>query len=274
MKTRIITLVAIMAMCMTVCGAAKVKGNGKIVTKDVSVADYDRIEVGQGVTTESFSFKKNQQTTQVFNYTQKGGSATLRITVDENLYPLLRISSTNGGLFIGAERNTTIVPTQFVINGSSEKLTKVGVSGCMDFVLQSALSGDELEFQISGVCDVLLQQPVRVDHCLIGVSGAGDLKGGNLICKEIKCRVSGSGDIELNGKADQANYAVSGSGDIKAFDFEVRQLKCAVSGSGDIKAFATETLDASASGSGDIKYKGNPEANTRVSGSSDIERVR
>lgn len=274
MNTRIITLTAIiMAMCVTVC-TAKVKGNGKLVTKDVQVAAYDKVEVGQGINCENSLFSKREQASPVFNYTQQSGKATLRITVDENLFSLLIISSSNGTLSIGTERNKEIVPTKFIANGSSEKLTKAGVSGCVDFILQSALSGDDLELKISGACNVILQQPVRVDRCRIAVSGAGDMKASDLICEEIKCQVSGAGDIDLKGKASQGSYGVSGSGDIKAYEFQVGKLSCAVSGSGDIKAYATETLDASASGSGDIKYKGNPAANTRVSGSADIEKTQ
>lgn len=274
MNTRIITLTTIiMAMCVTVC-TAKVKGNGKLITRDVQVAAYDKVEVGQGINSENSLFTKSDQVSPVFYYTQQKGKATLRVTVDENLFPLLIINSSNGTLSIGTERNKTIVPTRLTANGSSEKLTEAGVSGCMDFVLQSALSGDDLELNISGACDVILQQPVRVDRCRISVSGAGDMKASDLICEEIKCQVSGAGDIDLRGKADQGIYRVSGSGDIKAYEFMVGKLSCAVSGSGDIKAHATETLDASASGSGDIKYKGNPATNTHISGSADIEKAQ
>ena len=84
------------------------------------------------------------------------------------------------------------------------------------------------------------------------VSGSGDLVFEDLDCKNLTSKVSGSGDITLKGKADEARYSVSGSGDIKAYDLSVNDLSCSVSGSGDARVYAKDNMNLSVSGSGDI----------------------
>lgn len=276
MRTSIVTLLILLfscTACITITNAGKIKGNGKLVTKDIRVSDFSAIEIGQGVECGSTSFMKGSDKSPVFDYSQRKGSASLKITIDENLYPLLKFKTSGGKLSVWVDKSNRIVPTRMEITGSSEGLSRVNVSGCIDFNLQSDLSGDELELYVSGASDLNLLNSVRVNDCKVVVSGAGDLRTGKLTCRNMDCKVSGSGDADLKGEAEDAVFRVSGSGDIKAFDFDVKRLDCAVSGSGDIKAYATETLDAKVSGSGDIKYKGNASAKTHVSGSGDIDKV-
>lgn len=277
MKTGIITLMILLfscTACIVVVNAEKIKGNGKLVTKHVQISDFDKIEIGQGINSGSkMLMKKGVETSPVFNYTQQKGSSSLRITIDENLYPLLKFKTSDQTLSISVANNDQVEPTKLVISASSENLKRVGVSGCIDFNLLSALSGDNLELYVSGASDLNMSQSARLNNCKIMVSGAGNVVVDDLNCTNIDCKVSGAGDIDLKGNAVDGVFKVSGSGDIKAYGFEVKRLDCAVSGSGDVKVYVTEKLDARASGSGDIQYKGNPSAKTRVSGSGDINRV-
>ena len=93
----------------------------------------------------------------------------------------------------------------------------------------------------------------------------------DLDCKNLTSKVSGSGDITLKGKADEARYSVSGSGDIKAYDLSVNDLSCSVSGSGDARVYAKDNMNLSVSGSGDIRYKGPANVNKSKSGSGSIQ---
>ena len=123
--------------------AKKVKGNGDIITKEISVRDYSAIKVGStamGYSDSWFSlFSRGGNPSYVFGYTQ-GESASLRITIDENLYPYINVQVKNEELSISTENGTQLSPTRFKIEGTSKKLEKSKMSGCMDFVLRSALS--------------------------------------------------------------------------------------------------------------------------------------
>ncbi len=276
MKMRALFLTVTILLAATVyntVSAAKVKGNGDIVTKVIQVDAYKSINLGSGIDCSSRFFDKNSYRNPAFNYSQSSGSSSLSITMDENLFEHLDITSSNGELNIRTKRGTSINPSQLLINGKSEDLSKVSVSGCIDFLLVSDFKSDQLEISISGASDVKLNRQATIGNLKIRISGAGDLVADDLACNTIECNVSGAGDITLRGRADKGKFTVSGAGDIKAYDFPVVDLECKVSGSGDVKVNATGTLDASVSGVGDIHYKGNAKANTRVSGFGDIKKA-
>lgn len=92
MRTRMMALFALIAFCAMPIEAKKVKGNGDIITKEISVRDYSAIKVGStamGYSDSWFSlFSRGGNPSYVFGYTQ-GESASLRITIDENLYPYI-----------------------------------------------------------------------------------------------------------------------------------------------------------------------------------------
>ncbi|MDH6304088.1 hypothetical protein M2459_000800 [Parabacteroides sp. PF5-5] len=253
--------------------AAKEKGNGILVTKEIQVDDFNSIRMGPGIECNSKFFNRSSYENPVFNYEQSSGKATLSITIDENLFPLLKINTSGNELSIETSRGTSINPSKLEIKGSSKNLRKVSVSGCVDLVFTNKFEADLLNIQISGACDVRMNKQARIGQLEIRISGAGDLVADNLVCKEVDINVSGAGDITMKGEADNAQFTVTGAGDIKAYDFIVKDLVCRVSGSGDVKANASGTLDASVSGTGDILYKGSARANTRITGFGDIRKM-
>lgn len=273
MKVITLAIIGLMVFGTISCHAKKVKGNGVIITKEIQVSDYKEIKVGQGIESGGMSFTKKNNPPR-FNYAQQSGSASLEITIDENLLPLLTIKSDGTVLQIEPERGTQISPTRLEMSGRSRELRKLEVSGGMDFFLQSKLTGNYLDVKASGASDVYLEKPVRISNlCKIDLSGASDLNASDLECDKIECNSSGASDIKLTGKANDGQYNCSGSSDIKSYDFVVKRLNCQASGSSDIMTNVTEKLEASASGSSDIKYKGNPKVNKNASGASDIENV-
>ncbi len=94
--------------------------------------------------------------------------------------------------------------------------------------------------------------------CVI-VSASGDIEVKNLNNSKFTATVSGSGDVELAGSCDEAEYTVSGSGKVDADDFLVKDiLRATVSGPGSIDCRVLDTLYASVTGSGNIEYHGHP----------------
>lgn len=273
MVTRITTLFALIAFCAMPCLAKKIKGNGTIITKQVSVSDYSAVILNSATLGSNNSwfnlFNGGDQTSHVFYYKQ-GTSASLQISIDENLYPYLKVKTTNGELTISTKDGEQLIPTSFKINGTSKGLKKIRTSGNMDFTLQSSLSGDNLEIETSSGSDIHMKQPVKMIDCTVSASGGGDLDFSDLICESIRCDASGGSDITLKGKAEKGVIKASGGSDIKGSDFVVTSLDCSASGGSDIYAHATNDLKASASGGSDIHYRGNPKANTSTSGGSDI----
>lgn len=273
MRISFIAFIALVFCAFTAGARDVVEGNGKMITKVISVDNYDRIALGGNIEytgNRSWGYRGNKKFP-VFKYTH-GRHASLKVTIDENLFSLLNIKSGNGEISIYVQDGTRIKPTDYVIEGSSRSLKYLKVSGPMDFEAQNAFSEDHLEIRISGSSDVNFPHKIDLRSGDFSVSGSGDLAFDNLNCGNLTSKVTGSGDIDLKGKADEAQLAVSGSGDIKAYNFSVKELKCSVSGSGDARVYATENMRLSVSGSGDIRYKGPANVDKSKSGSGSIKR--
>jgi len=258
MKTK--GLVLVLCLFMTLGVAAKeVNGNGNIVTKEVSVSSYESIEIGRGINKYSdirtlFKGKENPK----FRYSQTEGAAKLTISIDENLFPLLEITSSDGVLVIETGKDIKIGPTKMEIIASSVGLKDVKVSGCMDFELMTPLTADNLTIAVSGIGNTLMAHPVQVNTLAVSISGVGELRANNLTCGQISGNVSGTGSLKLVGKAESAKFSVSGTGNIEAYGFNVKEADVRVSGVGRVDVYASESLNATASGVGSINYKGNP----------------
>ena len=162
MKTKLVAVIALI-FCAFMAEASKVEGNGNIITKEISVDNYSEIELGGNIEYSGNNFWGNRSNKKfpVFKYTH-GRSASLKITIDENLFPLLSIKSNNGRLAIRIQDGTRIKPTQYVIEGSSKTLKYLKTSGPMDFEAQNAFSEDQLEIKISGSSDVKFPHNVKL----------------------------------------------------------------------------------------------------------------
>lgn len=250
MKTKIIGLIGFILLSITTSYATeRIKGNGKIETRTIQVDEYDQLILGQGIEFQGMSglnFKKNKKNRYPScNYSQTAGKATLEISLDENLFSWLIVDQKDGKLWIKAENDIQLKPTQMIINGSSKELKNVVVSGCMDFRNKGSLSSGELRLSVDGVGDIILK---------------------DISVENLTSNVSGVGNIHLSGQADKGNYYVSGVGKIFAYDCNVKELKCEVSGVGRMEVRASEKLNAGTSGVGGIKYKGNAEVDSWSSG--------
>ncbi|MDF9830566.1 head GIN domain-containing protein [Parabacteroides sp. PF5-6] len=254
MKAKITVLIGLFLLNIASCYAAdRIKGNGKIETRTFQVGDYTRLILGEGIEfegTSGLNFKKNKKRSPVFHYTQAYGSATLKITTDENLFQWLNVKEKDGKLYIEAEEDLKVKPTEMTVTGSSSDLTAVHIHGCMDFHNKGELAVNRIRLEVSGV---------------------GDMEISDLSAREITCDVSGVGNMHLAGEAEKGNYYVSGVGKIFAYDCTVKNLKAEVSGVGNMQVMASEHLDAETSGVGNIKYKGEAKVKTSSSG---IGRVK
>jgi hypothetical protein len=217
----------------------EVKGNYQIISKTLSISDYDEILLSLPA---DVIYRQIPQE-----------KPFLQVTVDENIFPLLDISVQGKRLVITQNSDSTLHPSQLVIYTNSKDLNKINITGSGDIRLENAVNTGNME---------------------IAVVGSGDVKADSLYCENLNVKITGSGDIILKGAAGKAAYSIAGSGDIDALDYLVQELDCRVSGSGDIKAYVYNQLKASISGSGDIRYKGNPESvDTQVAGSGEINKI-
>ncbi len=125
------------------------------------------------------------------------------------------------------------------------------------------------ELNISGSGMIYGENDLAVGDLRLRISGSGDidLLG---VAEDIDAKISGSGKIKLEGSADRLDLAISGSGDYRGFNMIIDRVDIKISGSGDVEVKANETLDVDISGSGDVYYRGDPDLSIDISGSGEV----
>lgn len=205
----------------------KVNGNEKIITKNFSISDYDKIEIEGGME---------------FDYTQSNAAPKLEITLDENLFDYLDIYAKNNTLVIKKKKNydeINIKPTVYQIKSNSSALSKLRKAGSCNFNILNQLNTNNLVINSAGSGNIICKNNVNVS--------------------DLNVDITGSGSIVLKGELNQAKINLSGSGDIGTYECCINSLDCSIAGSGNIKLWITNHLSYSIAGSGNLKYKGNPQ---------------
>jgi hypothetical protein len=105
----------------------------------------------------------------------------------------------------------------------------------------------------------------------IRLSGSGNINVPDLSGDSLLVSLPGSGNITVDGTANNVDATVSGSGNVDCSGLKAKSASAKISGSGNIQVYASSSLDASISGSGTIQYSGSPASVTKnVSGSGNI----
>ncbi|MFV0418742.1 MAG: head GIN domain-containing protein [Dysgonomonas sp.] len=236
MKTTLnVFLITLLIFTIQSCSFKSIRGNGVITEKEINISDYSEIVFGGSAN---------------IVYEQKTDAAPyLKIEIDENIFPLLKIKSENGILSIEQESGSNIRPTKYNIFTNSTALANVNTSGSAKIHIKGKLQTENLNFRLSGSGNVVVD---------------------DVTCNSISSRVSGSGDITLSGKATSIDNAISGSGKVNAMDLYAEDVTCTVSGSGNFWVHAEKNLKVNVSGSGNVRYKGNPQIDQSISGSGKV----
>lgn len=176
------------------------------------------------------------------------------VYADENLLDEINTRVRSGNLIIDTESERCL---------SSEN--KILVEVHMPVI-------DHVELTGSGNIDVY---DFLCNRLTVRNSGSGHIDMTDIVStSEVEITLTGSGDINIWGKALSGEFVLSGSGDLYAQDFRMDRCTAINSGSGDIYCFASDYLNAKVSGSGDIFYSGDPDEIIQVDDGSGSIRSR
>jgi hypothetical protein len=105
--------------------------------------------------------------------------------------------------------------------------------------------------------------PVRVEISVpslrkVDIAGSCAMKVTGVNESAFVVDISGSGKLEVAGRARSLGVDISGSGRVEAGALEAREAEIDISGSGAIDANVSDTLKSAISGSGRITYRGRP----------------
>ena len=275
MKTKAM-LALFLGMALQSC-AISVSSDSKdaIVPSKNYITQKVKVEHFDGISTSSSIDVK---------YTQTNGSTDVEVYAPDNLMEFVKLEVEGGMLkiyFYSEETGKSI-------NVKGKHDTEVRISAPAVHALRASSAGD-----------ILLMNGLQCEEEVsLEASSAGDIKGGNILCKALETEASSSGDIELEAvectslvteassagdisinhvKAETVSVEASSSGDVSmagvcrsakfesssAGDIEADELKAEhviakASSSGDVTCHATESLEVSISSAGNVSYKGNP----------------
>lgn len=260
MKTKALFFVScLLLLAGSACAKKPVKGNGNVVTKQISISDYNEISTA-GVLE--------------FVYEQTDGEPYLEVQIDENLFPLLKIEVKGDELKVYPKQTKgdltkvacNLEPTVFKVVSRSRTIEEINVASSGNFVVASPLNINKLEIDMAGSGSVIMNKEVKGKELEVNMAGSGSVVASNVSLREVECNLAGSGFVRMSGSADEAEYNVAGSGDIKAYGCVTGKAECNVAGSGSIEVYAKDRLNASLVSSGKVCYKGNPTIEKSVIG--------
>ena len=265
--------------CGSCLNAETIKGNGKIVTREVNVNGFDKIILSVPAT---------------INFIQ-GENFSCSITIDENLLDYYSFKVVGDGLFIRqlptkdgkplvsfnfGEKEVNLpfykYPkldfTKFVIDITAPRLEDVKVNGSGSFNIVSDFSDVKLDVDVVGSGSFVANKLLNINKLDIVVAGSGYAQLAQVEAQEAETTIHGSGDVSLNGVFSELDFEVAGSGNIKMTGNSV-MAKAKIAGSGSIRmGEISQMLKYDIAGSGNIYYSGEAELKGFVAGSGSIQK--
>ena len=142
------------------------------------------------------------------------------------------------------------------MSGSEKEMarTKVSVSSGTLTLSNKKQNGRKKSRNQKSV-DVNISMPSLTGFNVSGVVD-GDIEG--VDSENLKLKLSGVGDITIEGTCGMLDARISGVGDLDAENLRCRNVEVVVSGVGDASVYASESVDARVSGLGDVDVYGKP----------------
>jgi len=229
------SLSVVVAAASASCTGERVRGSGKVVTKDVAVSSFTRLQVSWG-----------------FEVTVAAGQPSLKLRIDDNLDRYLDVGVEGDTLRIGLRRASSVSDATLQATVTAPSLAQLQGSGSSRVRLQDRLAGDELRVELSGASR--LDGPVDLGSMTASLSGASDL--------------------ELSGRAGSVNANASGASHLILQQLQVDALEVSLSGASNAEVSVRRTISASLSGASSLRYRGSPTFTRQdVSGGSSVTRV-
>lgn len=198
-----------------------IKGNGKLITENRNLSDYDNISVAG-----SFEVKL-----------VKGKEGAISIIADENLMEYLETEVENGHLKIQPKKGYQLRATKTIlITVPFEMVDAISLAGSGNVSSTDVLNAADLNLNLAG-------------------SGELDLP---VSTKKLTSHIAGSGNIKLSGNTDELRCEIAGSGNLDGAALKATDSHVNIAGSGNVKIHAVSEIHANIVGSGDVIYTGNP----------------
>jgi hypothetical protein len=193
-RTKTFLLLAVLAVTLSACYVAAVRGSGNVVTDTRAVTGFSAVEFG-GMGRLII---------------EQNGREALTITADDNLLQFLRSEVRNGTLRIGVEGFANIDPSSDLTYRLSVKnLESITVRGGAE-VEARGVKTDELSIKVNGAGQITIAGVATRQN--VTVNGAAEYRAAEFKTSDTTIRISGAGeavvaaertlDVQITGAAD------------------------------------------------------------------------
>ena len=114
---------------------------------------------------------------------------------------------------------------------------------------------------------------IRAERLEVAISGTADIKLTGIRCDELQATISGRGAFELAGSCEHLQLGVSGSGDVDGGELATQTATVRISGQGNATLRVSNRLDVRLSGVGQVRFHGEPHVTQRITGAGSIEPI-
>jgi len=197
-------LISVSILAIGVAGAALAKDDKNIVTKDLDLSGFDRIDISGVYELD----------------VEVGKDFSIELSGPDDEMNLVETSVKNGVLYLDQREAKRGERRRWNNNreGIDAKITlpslvALDVSGVVEGSIAN-IDSEKFKLEISGVGDVELDGECGSFDA--DVSGVGDLDAEALECRSVSVKVSGVGDASVFAR-DEVDARVSGMGDIDVY---------------------------------------------------------
>ncbi|HJQ24646.1 MAG TPA: head GIN domain-containing protein [Blastocatellia bacterium] len=205
-------LVLSVAGCKSMLGINKVQGSGTAKTEKRDVARFTAIEV---------------QCHGVVNVTAQA-PASLSISGDDNIVPLITTEVRNGTLYIKSDKDYD-TKSQLKIDVTTPDIEKFAFTGAGEVAL-SKLRNEHVEISLSGAGRLTASGEAK--EADIALTGAGDLDAKDLHTVKTSVKSTGAGSVDVYA-TDELVASATGVGNVNYYG-NPKQVKTQATGLGSI----------------------------------------
>jgi len=212
------------------------KGNGKVVSEERKVADFNCIEASGA-----------------FNiFLNEGNETFIKVEADENIIKHIKTEVVNSTLKLYTDNSITDAK-KLNININYKKLIAVESDGVCMIIGNSEIKTAKFSSNVSGASCIKLKLPVQ----------------------ELNTVSSGAGSIDISGNTDIQYIELSGASSFNALNFITNITTSDLSGTGSAEINAIKEIKGELSGIGSVSYKGEPFINNlTISGLGIIKKIK
>ena len=227
----IVSIAIVMTMSMNNSLFAQ-KDKGNVITQERKLGDFNAIELGNALNV----------------ILSQGEVQSIKVETNEGLQEFLKTEVDNGVLKI-TQSNKMKNPTKLIVYVTVKNINKITLTGASELKSETPIKSNKLELNASGASEITL----------------------DLAVNELTSNFSGASDITLKGTATTHKIILSGASELKAGELETQEMTLTASGASDIEVNVIENLTGDVSGASSLKYKEEPkEKHINTSGASEI----